>query len=336
MGLAHIAINTHTGRKKMKRTLFTLPLLVATLMLSNGAMAAPLGPPSATVPAGKFSVGIEGDYGDREIKRGDAALNFTFSPANLPSPFSNSEKQTIEGGEYKLKRSAYYLVPAYGITDKISLHARLGQARFKDKDDSDGINTDATTSYGVGASGTLYENNTFRIGMKVQYMTYPSAKAVDGSSSSIPKWNGTTLSGYKMDSGTFLGFYDGATVRISDVKMKASEAEASLGASFKLGAATPYVGIDYSKLTVTYSADAALAVNKFGGLEYLVLNKGNSWLYTSTRTVSMSLDTPKDKEKTPLGGYAGLDYSFTPNIKLNAEVRLINQTSYSLALSYFF
>ncbi len=49
----------------MKKQQWLISVL-SILALPAVALAGPLGSPGANVPAGKFSIGIEGDYGNRK------------------------------------------------------------------------------------------------------------------------------------------------------------------------------------------------------------------------------------------------------------------------------
>jgi opacity protein-like surface antigen len=295
----------------MKKKQWLISVL-SILALPAVASAGPLGAPGANVPAGKLSVGIEGDYGTRKQEY-DATVNQTYRVRLSTGILTERPEAFSESGTDKLKTTAAFLKPAYGVTDKINLFARIGLSNVKGgsddcEDDPSGcVSSDNASAYGAGVQATLFENEKVRVGLTGQATVHSSRKA--GVEEKLTIDPGSTM---KYDSGRSYSFPNGDTWTISNSKIKWTEYEAALGAAFKLGQAVPYVGVNYSKASAKFTSDLSS---------------------TFTSSGSLSIDY---KEKSPFGVHGGVAVSLSNNMSLGAEVRLLNQTALSISLGYAF
>lgn len=113
-----------------KGTLLLAVVLMAVAVCSSAALALPpMGPPTATLGEGQFSVGVEYGYTDMEPEYSFKGTGTATDTVPVP-PYSETDKGTVD----VFKSSMFFGTIGYGLTDNWEAFVRLGAADLELED----------------------------------------------------------------------------------------------------------------------------------------------------------------------------------------------------------
>ncbi len=154
-----------------KRMLWLGLIFMVVGLCSSGALAASMGPPVASLEAGKWGVGLDYAYTDMTVA---VKADYTESvDVYVPPPADSRNSYQYEYKE-DMKSNMLFVNLGYGVFDKLEVFLRLG---FSDIDvpitDGD-WDAGSDFAYGLGAKATFYEVGDLKLGGLAQ-MTWASA-----------------------------------------------------------------------------------------------------------------------------------------------------------------
>jgi len=148
----------------MKKTLVVMSVLFLAAMSVDVFAIGNIGPPTAELKAGQWSVG--GDYAYSDIDLDASKMKHTNS-AGDPAMMISFEFEDV-------KTNFYYATLGYGLTENLEVYGRLGIADIKGRErwpeySADwGSNFDNDIAGGVGTRFTFYKQNKVRWGVTAQ------------------------------------------------------------------------------------------------------------------------------------------------------------------------
>jgi opacity protein-like surface antigen len=260
--------------------------LLAALALPAAVRAAG---PADQVAKGQFQVGIEGSWlGQEKFK--DAQERYVFSDDGSGQ---RTAREVQVRDDYMLSAKL-----AYGVTDWLSVFARVGRAERGSLRETLGASGEWQAQmkpalvWGLGAQGRVFQLDS-GLGLLVgaEYLRYDNR--------GVGQWrypDGTSTADY------------GTSV---DSKIDYWRAEANATLYWKLGCLTPYAGLEYS---------------------YSELSLDERWFgdgYWSTYAW-------ETKNAENLGAFVGLALEITPALKLDLRGNFISREELLLGVSYAF
>jgi len=164
-----------------KRILWLGLMLMVVGMYSSGAFATTMGPPTAGLDAGQFSLGPGYSTSDIGVE-GDAKFTEQWKLVEVEDDgvviTTTTTTFVPETGKVKIKDEVdidmIFANLSYGITDKLEASLLLGMA------DESNVDSDFEFAYGFGAKATFYEAADLKLGALLQMIWSSFEGDVDG------------------------------------------------------------------------------------------------------------------------------------------------------------